>query len=132
MSSSTDITANDPENQRVSEQVISQAAQPGHREAVVLALSDERDIWLRRLLDAERDAYRAGHDQGHAAGYAAGYEQAVRDWKVTAGLLPGGPAYAELERRRYGPGGRERFADPRPGDFPGVAGLPVLSTLVDA
>ena len=26
---------------------------------------------------------------------------------------------AELETRRWGPGGREHFADPRPGDFPG-------------
>jgi hypothetical protein len=25
----------------------------------------------------------------------------------------------ELEERRWGPGGREHFADPRPGDFPG-------------
>jgi hypothetical protein len=33
----------------------------------------------------------------------------------------GGPAFAELEERRWGPGGREHFADPRPGDYPGRA-----------
>ena len=26
---------------------------------------------------------------------------------------------AEAEARRWGPGGRAHFADPRPGDFPG-------------
>ena len=30
-----------------------------------------------------------------------------------------GPDLAELEERRWGPGGREHFADARPGDFPG-------------
>lgn len=30
---------------------------------------------------------------------------------------------AELEAERWGPGGREHFGDPRPGDFPGRARL---------
>lgn len=29
---------------------------------------------------------------------------------------------AALEERRWGPGGRAHFGDPRPGDFPGRAG----------
>jgi hypothetical protein len=29
------------------------------------------------------------------------------------------PGLDELEARRWGPGGREHFADPGPGDFPG-------------
>ncbi len=29
------------------------------------------------------------------------------------------PALAELETRRWGPGGRAHFGDPRPGDFLG-------------
>ena len=35
---------------------------------------------------------------------------------------PGGclsPPHAELEEKRWGPGGREAFGRPRPGDFPG-------------
>lgn len=34
--------------------------------AAALELSDERDLWLRRLLDAERAAYRRGYDDGRA------------------------------------------------------------------
>jgi hypothetical protein len=34
--------------------------------------------------------------------------------------LSNSPDYAELEMRRWGPGGREHFGDPRPGDFPGM------------
>ena len=30
-----------------------------------------------------------------------------------------GPSHAELEERRWGPGGREHFGDPRPGDYRG-------------
>lgn len=35
--------------------------------AATLEMSDERDLWLRRLLDAERAAYRRGYDDGRAA-----------------------------------------------------------------
>ena len=31
---------------------------------------------------------------------------------------------AELETRRWGPGGREAFGNPRPGDYPGQAAPP--------
>jgi hypothetical protein len=37
----------------------------------LLALSDERDQWLARLLAAERDAYRRGYDDGRAAACVA-------------------------------------------------------------
>jgi hypothetical protein len=33
-------------------------------------------------------------------------------------------AHAAIEERRWGPGGREHFADPRPGDFPGRGARP--------
>jgi hypothetical protein len=80
-----------------------------------LALSDERDTWLRRL----DHAWRAGHRLGLEAGYRAGYEQAVTDWKVTArGLDLGGPAFADADRRRYPPGGRASWILPRPEDPP--------------
>ncbi len=49
-------------------------------------------------------------------GRANGYIQAVADIKA---LQHGIVRDAELEVRRWGPGGRAHFGDPRPGDFPG-------------
>ena len=87
----------------------------GGRPAALIALSDERDLQLRLRLAA----WRAGYQAGSAAGYQRGYAQAVRDWKVTAGLLPGGPTFAELDRRRYPPDGRRSWILPRPGEADG-------------
>jgi len=64
--------------------------------AALLELSAERDQWHSWVLEAER----AGYDRGRQAGYDAGYVQAVTDWKVTAGVLDGGPSFAELDRPR--------------------------------
>ena len=81
---------------------------PPRRVELLLALSDERDRWLRLALDWARSAYRSGYRAGHARGYRTGYELAVREWKITAAGMThlGGPTYAELDRRRYPPGGR--------------------------
>ncbi len=70
------------------------------------------DSALRLGLKMARDAYKRGRADGHAAGYAEGYAQAVADWKVTAGIQANHPTHAELERRRYGPGGRESWLLP--------------------
>ena len=40
-------------------------------------------------------------------------------WNELAQGVVSGPSHAELEERRWGPGGRAHFADPRPGDYPG-------------
>jgi hypothetical protein len=49
-------------------------------------------------------------------GYAEGYLRAAADAKAAQhGIVRD----AGLEEIRWGPGGREHFADPRPGDFPG-------------
>ena len=37
----------------------------------LLALSDERDLWLARLLAAERAAYQRGYSDGRAAACVA-------------------------------------------------------------
>jgi hypothetical protein len=67
-----------------------------------------------------RDMYQAGHADGYHAGYRqADADQAARWAQATRPVADGGPSHAELEQRRWGPGGREAFADPRPGDFPG-------------
>ena len=54
--------------------------------------------------------------------YQAGRRDAEADmaaqWTRAAAAVRG-PDFAELEERRWGPGGRAHFADPRPGDFPG-------------
>lgn len=84
----------------------------------LLEVSDERDLWLKRLHDAERAAYQ----RGYADGDRDGYERGARFMEAVARVLvldPNAPTHAELMKRRWGPGGRERFGDPRPGDFPG-------------
>jgi hypothetical protein len=61
---------------------------------------------------------REAADAAYERGRADGYVQAVADMKaVQRGIVRD----AELETRRWGPDGREHFADPRPGDFPGQA-----------
>ena len=89
--------------------------------AELLDLSGERDQWERLALAWARSAYRRGYEVGRAAGYRTGYELAVREWKITAAGMThlGGPTYAELDRRRYPPGGRLSWIIPRPGEADG-------------
>lgn len=76
--------------------------------------SDERDGYETRI----KQAFREGYHVGHEVGYEAGYGQAVTDWKVTAAGMTGlgGPTFAELDRRRYPPGGRLSWIRLRPGE----------------
>ena len=63
------------------------------------------------LADLE-NAYRQGRED-----MAREYEHA---WAAIARpVARGGPAFAELELRRWGPGGRARFGDAREGDYMG-------------
>ena len=72
----------------------------------------------RRVLG--RQMYTLGHADGWREGYeAAGLDMARRWAEIARPASRGEPSHAELERRRWGPGGRERFGAPRPGDFPG-------------
>ena len=75
----------------------------------VLDLSNERDQWERFARSWARSEYRRGYADGHRHGYAAGYAQAVADWKVVAGVTVGGRSFAELDRARYPPDGRESW-----------------------
>ena len=75
------------------------------RAAELLDLSGERDQWERWVLAAWRE----------------GYQTALSD-AVVASLLriwPEPGHVPEIEKLRYPPGGREHFADPRPGDYTG-------------
>jgi hypothetical protein len=74
-------------------------------ERLVIALSDERDQWARLMLESWRD------------GYAAALDSAVNE--SLARVWPDPRYVSEIERARWGPGGRARFADHRPGDFRG-------------
>jgi hypothetical protein len=103
-------------------------------------MSPEEAIDAAGLAEAEtayrsqlaREMYQAGHADGHRAGYRqADADQAAR-WNQTARAALDGPAHAELEERRWGPGGRARFADPRPGDFPGRRARPQPETDMEA
>lgn len=82
--------------------------------ALVELLPDpSAEIELRRRLcrEAARDAYQRG--------YYDGYERGARileaEWPTVVKGLDG-PTHEELETLRYGPGRREHFGDPRPGD----------------
>jgi hypothetical protein len=86
------------------------------REAIEAAGMAEAETAYRNQLG--REMYQAGH----ADGYQAGYRQAEADRAAMWNQITrpaAGPSHAELEERRWGPGGRARFGDPRPGDFPG-------------
>jgi hypothetical protein len=91
------------------------------RDAIEAAGLAEAETAYRHQL--AREAYEAGRADGYRAGYAqADADQAAR-WNQAARAADG-PACAELEERRWGPGGRARFAEPRPGDFPGRRARP--------
>jgi hypothetical protein len=71
-----------------------------------------------------RQMYEAGHRDGYAAGRRDAEADMARCWAEAARQVTGGVSHAELEQRRWGPGGRVHFADPRPGDIPGRANQP--------
>src|ERR1039458_6078932 len=90
----------------------------GQLAALVGAVDHDAEIRYRRQLCA--DVYAVGL----AAGLARGYERCAADyerlWREAAHpAARGGPSHADLELLRWGPGGRDHFGDPRPGDFPG-------------
>jgi hypothetical protein len=76
----------------------------------------------RYRLQLARESFQAGLAVGAArAREALLAEQAEAQRLAAAELMPLllSPPHAELEERRWGPGGRAHFTDPRPGDFPG-------------
>lgn len=81
-------------------------------EAIEAAELAEAESRYRNQL--AREMAEAAYERGRAVGYV----QAAADLKA---LQHGLVLDAELEGLRWGPGGREHFADPRPGDFPGRA-----------
>ena len=71
-----------------------------------------------------RQMYEAGRRDGYDAGRRDAEADMARCWAQAARQVTHGVSHGELEQRRWGPGGRAHFADPRPGDFPRWAGTP--------
>ena len=89
--------------------------EPGR--APLLELSDERDQWERLCATAYRDGYQAAetaHQDDYERGLVAG---ALARKRAQHDLVE----MARLDVARWGPAGREHFADPRAGDFTGGA-----------
>lgn len=87
----------------------------------LLALSDERDSWMRQLLAAERDSYRRGLADGIALGRRLEGAERDRAWNEIA--RPVARIDPELKRKRWTvrgqPRTRETFGQPHPDDFTG-------------
>jgi hypothetical protein len=84
----------------------------------------EDAIQAAELAEAET-AYRLQlARQMYQIGYATAEADRDRAWNAIAHAAVHGPSHAQLEERRWGPGGRAQFADPRPGDFPGRGARP--------
>ena len=80
------------------------------REAIEAAELAEAEAAYR--LQLARESFEAGYRQAEA-------DMAAR-WTEAARPAAHGMSHAELDERRWGPGGRAHFADPHPGDFRGV------------
>ena len=78
--------------------------------AEAIEAAELAEVETRYRHQLARQMYEAGRRDAEA-------DMAAR-WARTAAAVRG-PAHTELEERRWGPGGREHFADARPGDFPG-------------
>ena len=89
--------------------------------ADLIEWSDALDASLRLQLSTYRAGYTHGFEQGVAAGRREAEAEQARSWYAVAHPIAHGISYDELERRRWGPGGREHFCDPRPGDHGGSA-----------
>ena len=65
-------------------------------------------------LQLAREMYQAGRRDAEA--------DMAQAWRRAAAAV-NGPQLKEIEERRWGPGGRQAFGNPRPGDFPGRAAV---------
>jgi hypothetical protein len=95
--------------------------------AAALDEATRAEAETRYRLQLARESFQAGVAVGAArAREALLHEQAEAQRQAAAQIMPAllSPPHAELEQRRWGPGGRAHFADPRPGDFPGRGAQP--------
>jgi hypothetical protein len=83
-------------------------------EAIAAAELVEAETEYRNQLTREMAEHAAA--TSYERGAADGYAHAIADVKAVQHSLV---RDAEMETRRWGPAGREHFADPREGDYPG-------------
>ena len=76
----------------------------------VFERADEITAETRYRIQFAREARQAGFDAGRRSAFA----EMARAWEQAAKAVT-----EPVSERRWGPGGRAHFADPRPGDFPG-------------
>ena len=86
-----------------------------------LTLSAERDLWLCRLLAAEREAYERGRACGVEEGRQVALAEEAAQRREAAALLgradPGSPNRSWSVRGE--PRTRTIFGQPHPADYPG-------------
>ena len=86
-------------------------------------MTPQEAIEAAELVEAET-AYRLQMArESFADGYAAAEAEMAARWDRIARTTAPRPSHAELEEKRWGPGGRSRFAEARPGDYPGRLAL---------
>jgi hypothetical protein len=78
----------------------------------------DRRYWRQMTSEACRRAFEAGVARGREL---EGTERDAAWIEIARPAARGGPSFADLELKRWGPAGREHFGDPKPGDFPGRA-----------
>jgi hypothetical protein len=84
-----------------------------------LGFTQAREEWWERVAESE---WRAGYLFGVEVGRAQILDEEAAYRRATAALTrnaSAGRPFSDLELLRWGPRGREHFADPRPGDYPG-------------
>jgi len=95
--------------------------------AAALQAAELAEAETRYRLNLAREMYQRGQQAGYRAGRRDAEADEAAAWRQLHASMRGlatSPSHAELEERRWGPGGRGSFADPRPGDFPGRGALP--------
>jgi len=71
-------------------------------------------------LDVFQEIHQADLDDAYRRGRKDEARERDRAWHEAADpIAHSGPTHAELEFLRWGPSGRARFGDPRPGDYMG-------------
>jgi hypothetical protein len=76
--------------------------------------------WRTLAARAAEQAAAVAYEEGIERGRQLQAAELERLWHIAADpIARGGAKRAELELRRWGPGGREHFGDPRPGDRKG-------------
>lgn len=82
-------------------------------------MTPQEAIEAAELAEAETRYRLQAAREMYAAGYAAAEADMAARWDRIARTTAPGPSHADLEEKRWGPGGRAHFGDPRPGDYPG-------------